>query len=379
AAVRNIVDANGKLIFPLSPAALRISAKLPQTSQACGQVFTGNPFHENRLQVPARLDYQLNEKHTLFARYLVTRVDTKVPYDMNPNDVLTSTGTGTDDMAQSLAIGDTYVISPTLVNSFRISGNRVGANKPGAKYFSPADVGIRNLFSYIPSFTAIFGPGFNLGFPANFIISTTATTNFGINNDITVVKGAHQLAFGGDVMRALLVTRSNAWAPGVMGFFGLPNLNPVLGVPPQAGPVLGTGAAITDFLTGRVGQLHQANPNPENLRQNYFSFYLQDTWKATRKLTLNYGLRWAPFMPMQFTDKDSYTFNLDNFYKGVRSTVIPSAPPGFSYPGDPGFHGTSGMNSHWKNLEPRVGIAWDPRGDGKTAIRAGGGIAYDFI
>src|SRR5262249_3002234 len=242
AAVRNIVDANGKLIFPLSPAALKISARLPQTTQACGRVFTGNPFHENRLQVPARLDYQLNQKHTLFARYLVTRVDTKVPYDINPNDVLTSTGTGTDDMAQSLAIGDTYVISSTLVNSFRISGNRVGANKPGAKYFSPADVGIRNLFSYIPSFTAIFGPGFNLGFPANFIISTTATTNFGINDDITVVKGAHQLAFGGDVMRALLVTRSNAWAPGVMGFFGLPNLNPVLGVPPQAGPVLGTGA-----------------------------------------------------------------------------------------------------------------------------------------
>src|SRR5215470_14780917 len=102
AAIRNIVDANGKLIFPLSAAALKIAAKLPQTTQACGQVFTGNPFHENRLQVPARLDYQLNEKHTLFARYLVTRVDTKVPYDINPNDVLTSTGTGTDDMAQSL-------------------------------------------------------------------------------------------------------------------------------------------------------------------------------------------------------------------------------------------------------------------------------------
>src|SRR5207237_7996128 len=116
-----------------------------------------------------------------------------------------------------------------------------------------------------------------------------------------------------------------------------------------------------------------------NLTQNYFAAYLQDTWKATRKLTLNYGLRWSPFLPMQFTDGNVYTFSLDNFYKGVQSKVIPSAPPGFSYPGDPGFHGNSGMESQWKNLEPRAAIAWDPAGDAKTAIRHGGGMAHDFI
>src|SRR5215510_16414336 len=155
---------------------------------------------------------------------------------------------------------------------------------------------------------------------------------------------------------------------------------PNVGAIPGLGtPIVGTGAAITDFLTGRATQLHQANPNPENLTQNYFAFYLQDTWKATRKLTLNYGLRWAPFMPMQFTDGDIYTFSLENFYKGVQSKVIPTAPPGFSYPGDPGFHGKSGMDNQWGNLEPRIGIAWDPAGDGKTAVRLGGGIAHDFI
>ena len=77
---------------------------------------------------------------------------------------------------------------------------------------------------------------------------------------------------------------------GVMIFAGLPNLNPLFGIPPGAPPVLGTGAAITDFLTGKLTQLHQANPNPENLTQNYFALYLQDTWKANRKLTLNYGV-----------------------------------------------------------------------------------------
>src|SRR5439155_23900906 len=218
-----------------------------------------------------------------------------------PDNVLTSTGYGADDTAQSLAFGDTYVFSPSLVNSFRISGNRVGANKLPAKFFSPADVGIKNLYSYIPQFTAITGPGFSLGLPANFAVSTTAMTNFGVNDDLTLIRGAHQFAFGGSVSRGLLYTRSNAWAPGVMIFTGaIPNVGAIPGL---GTPIVGTGAAMTDFLTGRITSLHQANPNPENLTQSYFSLYLQDTRKATGRLTLSYGLRWAPFLPMQFADK----------------------------------------------------------------------------
>jgi len=377
AAVRNIVDANGKLIFALSPAAAEISKRLPQTNDPCGRVSTGNPLNENRLQLPARLDYQLEAKQTLFARYMVTRVKTKVPYELRPADVLTSTGWGADDTAQSLAFGHIFVVSPSIVNSMHVSGNRVGANKLPAKFFSPADVGVKNLYSYIPQFTAMTGAGFSLGLPANFAVSTTAMTNFGVNDDVTWVRGSHQFAFGASINRGLLYTRSNAWAPGVMIFTGaIPNVGAIPGL---GTPIVGTGAAITDFLTGRITSLHQANPNPENLTQNYLAAYLQDTWKATRKLTLNFGIRWSPFLPMQFTDSNVYTFSLDNFYKGIQSKVIPTAPPGFSYPGDPGFHGNSGMESQWGNLEPRVGLAWDPKGDGKTAIRLGGGIAHDFI
>src|SRR5437667_12391248 len=230
AAIRNIVAGNGRLTFPLSAAAVNIASRLPQTSDPCGKVATGNPLHENRFQVPARLDYHLNERHSLFVRYLVTKIDTTVPYQLSPNDVLTSSGVGADDMGQSLAFGSTYVFSPTVVNSFRISGNRVGQSKLPAKYFSPADVGVRNVFSYIPQFTSIFAVGaFQLGYNANFYISTSAMTNFGVNDDVTLVRRSHQLSFGGSFNRGLLYSRSNAWAPGVMIFAGLPNLNPLLG------------------------------------------------------------------------------------------------------------------------------------------------------
>ncbi|MBP1623753.1 MAG: TonB-dependent receptor [Acidobacteria bacterium] len=379
-AIKSIVDSNGKLTFPLSPAAVNISSRLPQTSDPCGKVASGNPVHENRYQIPARLDIQLSERHSLFARYLATKIDAMNPYEIRKNDVLATSGWCADDLAQSLAFGSTDMLGPNIVNSFRISGNRVAQSKIPAKFFEPSDVGINNMYSYIPDFTAALVTGaFMVGFPANLATSTSAMTNFGVNEDVTVVKGSHQLAFGGSVGRGLLFARSYAWAPGVMIFAGLPNLNPMLGIPPGAPPVLGTGAAITDFLTGKLTQLHQANPNPENLTQNYFALYLQDTWKLSRRLTLNYGLRWAPFMPMQFRDGNVYNFSLENFYNGVQSTVIPTAPPGFSYPGDPGFHGNSGMDSQWGNLEPRIGIAWDPAGDGKMVVRLGGGIAHDFV
>src|SRR5215470_12521266 len=82
---------------------------------------------------------------------------------------------------------------------------------------------------------------------------------------------------------------------------------------------------------------------------------------------------------MQFKQSDVYSFSLARFYAGQSSTVIPNSPPGFTYPGDPGFNGKAGMPNNYKNIDPRLALAWDPSGDGKTAIRAGAGIAHDFI
>ena len=82
---------------------------------------------------------------------------------------------------------------------------------------------------------------------------------------------------------------------------------------------------------------------------------------------------------MQFDLGDVYTFSLDRYNQGVRSTVIPTAPAGFNYPGDPGFNGNAGMDRHWGNVEPRAGFAWDLSGEGTMVIRASGSFANDFI
>jgi hypothetical protein len=356
------VVANGRLTLPLSPAAVAIASRLPKTNNPCGAVFSGNILDEDQHQVPVRIDIPRGN-NTIFGRYLLTTDKIAIPYTLTPDDLLTTSGFGRDDRAQSLAGGLTTVLSNSMVNSVRVFGNWVKTDHPGPQYFGPRDVGI-NAFSYVDKSVTIFVPGaFGIGTPSNFLADLHDThSNVGFNDDLTMLRGSHQFAFGGHYMRGRLNSVSQAWSRGFNLF----------------APVF-TGLGVADFLTGFVTDFEQRPPNPENIVQDFFGVYAQDTWQVGPKLTLNYGLRWSPFLPMQFPEGDIYTFSLEKYQQGVRSTQIPTAPPGFSYPGDAGFNDKSGMNSHWGNVEPRVGVSWDPAGDGKMAIRAGGGLANDFI
>jgi hypothetical protein len=125
--------------------------------------------------------------------------------------------------------------------------------------------------------------------------------------------------------------------------------------------------------------LQQSAPNFLIMRQSYLGVYGQDTWTVTPRLTLNYGLRWEPFFPQQITNKAVYNFDPARFQQGVKSTVFRNAPAGLYFPGDPGFPTKAGLHKQWGNLAPRLGLAWDPRGDGRMAVRASYGKAYDFV
>ncbi|MEQ1883932.1 MAG: carboxypeptidase-like regulatory domain-containing protein [Bryobacteraceae bacterium] len=342
----------------LSPAAINIARRLPTTTDGCGRTLFGAANSENGHQAPVRVDYQLSDKQTLFARYLITQQDLKVPYNLS-NNALEANVPGFNDRSQSFSVGDTYVLNATMVNSFRASVNRVAALKPGADFFGAGDVGI-NMFTYQPKYLQMVVTG-------NFTLGGTTKnafayqTSFGANDDFSIVKGAHTIVFGGYYTRAANWLLAQAFADGQFQF----------------GTTSGT--TMSDFMLGRVLSLRQANPNPLNTRQNFFALYLQDTWKINQRLTLNYGINWAPYFPGVFPHADTFNFGIGRFIAGSRSTVIPNAPPGFTYPGDPGFNGKSGIESRWGNINPRIGIAWDPMGDGKTVIRVGGSMAQDFM
>ena len=359
-----------------NPASVKIAAYLPRTTDPCGRVLGGNPVSEYDWQLPIRADYQLSEKQSIFVRYLATKQNVVIPYDLTNKNVLSTAnvgvgtnvvnGNGANDLAQSLTIGDTYLINATTVNSIRISGNRVTENRPGAKFFGPTNVGI-NAYDYLPQYFVMSvtgGPVIGCATCADLDMHSTYWT---ANDDLNLVKGAHQFAFGFSHTESLLNNHFNVRSPGNYNFTGL------------AASSGGTGLGMSDFMVGVLSTYRQSSPNPLILWQKFFNIYAQDTWKLTPRLTVNYGIRWEPFFPQQIKNSSIYTFSLARFYAGTQSTVYTNAPAGFYYPGDPGFNGKAGINKQWTDFQPRVGLAWDPLGDGKTAVRAGMGISYDFV
>jgi hypothetical protein len=140
-----------------------------------------------------------------------------------------------------------------------------------------------------------------------------------------------------------------------------------------------TGLGLADFLTGQLTNMRHGSQGAWGTRQDYIAVYLADVWKATPRLTLNYGIRWEPFLPLKQNLGIPYAFDENRFRQGVKSSIYPNAPAGLYYPGDTGFPDTgSPMDNKMLLFNPRVGLAWDIQGDGRTSIRASAGVATDL-
>ena len=125
-----------------------------------------------------------------------------------------------------------------------------------------------------------------------------------------------------------------------------------------------------------MSAFQQSKEQQNALRGPIPSLYTQDTFHATKRLTLIAGLRWGPnFMPTDVFNRGS-VFNMADFMANTVSTVYPNAPAGVMFYGDSGVPRGFTKNSPWQ-FSPNVGASFDPFGDGKTVIRAGAELAYD--
>jgi hypothetical protein len=259
---------------------------------------------------------------------------------------------------QVVNISDIHTLSPTTVNQgwftfTRVAGGRanlpaMGLDQLGSSFTTQGPQTLPQLVvsGYFNVGGALAGP-------------VSGTDFYSLRDMVSKTKGKHSLDFGGELSLEKDAIVGNLYNFGVFNFA-------------SSAPTT-TGNALSDFVTGQVSTMEQDTPYHGLLSDWYYALFLQDNYRIFPRLTLNLGLRYdLQFSPVESSDLTA------TFVPGVKSTKVPSAPLGMLFPGDPGVpRGIADNRLH--HISPRVGIAWDPFGDGKTAIRAGAGIFYGSV
>ncbi|PYS35297.1 MAG: hypothetical protein DMG14_27330 [Acidobacteria bacterium] len=139
-----------------------------------------------------------------------------------------------------------------------------------------------------------------------------------------------------------------------------------------------SGMPLADFLLGNASSWSQGTRYGYGNRQHHIGLYIQDSWKVTSRLKLNYGVRWEPYLAPYEKDHRWSHFDPALFAANVHSAVYLNAPAGLIFPGDPQYTvGNHPEGNSWDHFLPRIGLVWDPKGDGRMTIRAGYGMFTD--
>lgn len=337
-----------------------IKAGLPIETNPCGTHNVVLSQNSTQQQTIGRIDYTRSDRQSLFARYFIARYNQPVI----PGNILEANETAQINQDQSITIGDTYSFTPRLVNSARITGNRSLNLRQIPAFFDPDSLGIDSYTT--PQLKGFMGVsvtnGFSIGQGGNNP-GYFNSTDYEFIDDVSYSLGSHQISAGVDYLFAMMNTVNNRPTNGAYTFNGSITGGSVLGY--------------ADFLTGNVSALLQGNADYENDAWHYFGAYVQDAWKIKHRVTLNYGLRWEPYIPFFNVNSHAQYFSADGFSAGKISSVYTQAPAGLTFPGDPGFSGRSYNFGKKAIFEPRIGVIYDPTGSGRMTIRAGYGIFYD--
>src|SRR6516225_2248233 len=234
----------------------------------------------------------------------------------------------------TLVFGDTYLIGTGIVNSIHLTAVRTLNPRISPKVIDLNDIGVKNVWVPFPGHMN-FGVGSGLANginPNGFTVSGVNVQPGYYNSiegqaaeDVSWIHGAHQYGFGAYYSHANFTANSNVAAN--------PNFNgnrtsTIPGIPD------GTGLALSDFLLGLPSSFSAGTKSELYPRQTYFGAYIQDSWKLTRRLTANYGVRWEPFIaPYDGHGRHNY-FTYDLYKAGYKSTAYPNAPVGTVMSGD---------------------------------------------
>lgn len=391
----NLFDANGRQIVVYDPAT---TAPNPNGSGVIRQPFPGNRIPANRLdptltgllqfypapnrtptnpftqqnnymstvkehrdmqQHTTKVDHRFGDKNSMFVRYIYYNHFTDGGNQQAPWPDPLVRARIDNLVTQNISLNDTHTFSPRVLNEFRVGVARQGFTFRAASFGEDLPRKL-NMHPSIPGTTLplIGGNGFaNFG---AFTVGTRGSTTWQFFDSVSYITGGHTIKMG---IEHRLNQANNFQQETPSGSF---NFSGGLTNNPQS--PAGTGSGFASFLLGYVSSASFVRYLGESQKSFSTSLFFQDDWKATRRLTLNLGLRW---------DYQQWPRERNN---GVTNFDPAGVIPGSNLRGRTVYagvdYGASALQPVYNNFGPRFGFAYDLFGTGKTVLRGGYSIFY---
>jgi hypothetical protein len=397
-----VISPDGKAITSVFSAMQKLAVAYADTPTANNATFQQpGPFDWREDNV--RIDYRLNDKHSMYGRYFHDYYNLIDPYGTFINSQLPTIPSNRLRPGYSAQVSYTWLIHPNLINEAKINSTWNSQHIPpvgdvwkretyGFAYTQLFSGGVYN--NGIPNVTFAGGAAYsNFSGPAASLVSPT--TDIAVSDNLTIIRGKHSIKTGALIIRNRKDQNGRSAYTGNLAF----NTN----------SSRTTGNAFADALLGNFRTYNEADNDPMGFfRFNQFEAYGTDSWKVTRNLSLELGARFyhygptytqannmTNFDPSRYDPSQAVTIlsngNIDPTKGGNRFNGLVRAGDGIPVD-ETGRVSTGaaalalvpagaprGFYQPANKLAPRFGFAYDPWGDGKTSIRGGFGMFYDKV